>query len=139
MTTPTLVTVKQAIISRLRSSLLVTALLSSGASEIRELEWQGTDFKYPNVRVRVDEFRLMGDSNCAYSVAATIYAFAENASSLIADKIGVEVFALFDRRAFTEPATTLKFVAIRATQLGASWVEASGVWQSDVQLTFQVS
>ena len=45
--------VQGAMISYLKSQSPVTSLLG-GTTEIRESEWQGTDFVYPAVRLSID-------------------------------------------------------------------------------------
>lgn len=41
-------------IASLKSKTQVTSLLDAGAEEIREAEYQSTEFTYPNIRVGVD-------------------------------------------------------------------------------------
>ena len=45
-------TIQAALISKLLANITITAELDD-AEEIRENEWQGTAFSYPNIRVRI--------------------------------------------------------------------------------------
>lgn len=92
MTIPRNDQLKAGIVSRLKGNSVVTALLVSvnGIShpeEIREAQWQGDEFYYPNVRVRVVENKP-NKQNCNYSnVKIGIAVFSEDASSQEADNI----------------------------------------------------
>lgn len=134
----TLVDVKASLITKLKASTSVVALLNDPL-EIRELEWQGTNFSYPNIRVRVTEFvRQIPNADCQlYNVIASIYVFGEDASSLLTDKIASEVFTLLDTKSFS--VGTTKLTGIKAKQFGAAWVEESGTWRSEVELRFQAA
>lgn len=61
----------------------------SSADEIRENEWQGTEFVYPNIRVRMIRNIPDGDTaDCNGSqVEVGIMVFTQDYSSLEADKI----------------------------------------------------
>ena len=80
--------VQQALITRLKAATLVTNLLPDKL-DIREVEWQGTDFGYPNIRVRVEKFQrhqMLPECNL-FDVEAIIFVFAEDASSMIVNSI----------------------------------------------------
>lgn len=84
--------VQQNIISRLKSiAALVAELVAfdSSANEIREDQWQGDQFVYPNVRVRLISNNPDGDTDdCnSSSVSVGIMVFTQDYSSLEADKI----------------------------------------------------
>jgi hypothetical protein len=136
-----LVLVKQALITRLKAESTVTSLLTNGATEVRELEWQGTVFKYPCVRVRVEEFqRHTPGSDCKlFDVSAIVYVFADDATSLKTDLIATAINDVLDTKSFSDVPTTTKFVGIKTKQVGAAWATDGGVWSANVQLTFQVS
>lgn len=134
----TLVDTKAALITKLKTNTAILALLTDPL-EIRELEWQGTKFSYPNIRLRVESFkRETANSSCnLFNAIANIYVFAEDASSLLCDRIASEIFNQLDTKSFS--VGTTKFTGIKATQHGAMWVEESGSWRSEVNLNFQVS
>ena len=137
----TLVSVKQALISRLKAATTVTTQLTNGATEVRELEWQGTTFKYPCVRVRVEEFqRHTPGADCKlFDATAVVVVFADDATSLKADLIATAVNDILDTKSFNDVPTSTKFIGIKTKQIGAAWNMEGGSWQSSVQLQFQVS
>jgi len=54
--------VQAAIITLLKANAaLVGALYPEGADEIREEQWMGTDYDYPNVRVHITRLSPLGD------------------------------------------------------------------------------
>lgn len=132
------VNIKSALITKIKSFSSVLTLLTDPL-EIRELEWQGTKFNYPNVRVRVSEFqRNTPNSTCSlFDVVAVIHIFGEDASSMLTDKIADEIFSALDTKSFSVGIT--KLTGIKAKQFGAAWIQESGAWQSIVELRFQAS
>jgi len=78
--------VKEGLVSYLKSKTAITDRLTDGAEEIREVQWQGSDFTYPNVRVRVRELTPHADCGLG-TIACHIYVFSEDASSKEADEI----------------------------------------------------
>jgi hypothetical protein len=81
-----IVDVKEGLITYLKSKTSITDKLSGGANEIREVQWQGVEFTYPNVRVRIRELVPYNDCGLA-TIASHIYVFSEDASSKEADEI----------------------------------------------------
>ena len=80
-------TVIAALIAHLKADAPLIVLLTNadGSIEIREMQWKGTDFKYPAVRVRLD---LEVPPNCPpYIAHITISAYSENKSSKEANNI----------------------------------------------------
>ena len=92
MSSPPNNAIQKNIISQLRT---ITALIAelvafdSSANEIREDQWQGDNFVYPNVRVRMIRNAPDGDTNdCNGStIDVGISVFTQDYSSLEADKI----------------------------------------------------
>ena len=135
-----LVKVKQSLVTYLKGEITVTSLLATPV-EVREVEWQGTKFLYPCVRIRVDRFeRQVHGPNCnIFNVNASVYVFAEDASSLKCDIIASEIFNVLDLKSFSDPINGVKFGGIRCVHIGADWVEERGNWSSVIQLTFIAS
>ena len=59
------------IITKLKSIVAVTNLLGDGVSGIKELEWQGDDFKYPCVRLDLENvgYEFDEQENCGLPLA----------------------------------------------------------------------
>lgn len=70
-------------------NLLITFDNASGTSEIREDQWQGTEFDYPNIRVRmISNIPISDNPDCSATIfTASFMAFSQDASSWEADKI----------------------------------------------------
>ncbi len=88
--------VQAAIIARLKSNSTITSLVVSGTSasdeiyrsDIREDNWEATNFGYPNIRVRLLPSSPLGDIDCSLiKFSVSLMAFSEQASSMEADKI----------------------------------------------------
>lgn len=78
--------IKGALISYLKTLTLVTTELYS-ASEIRENEWKGTEFNYPNIRVRLIRNAPIDGECSASDILISIEIFTEAQSSATADEI----------------------------------------------------
>lgn len=92
MSAPSNNNIQKNVISRLKANTtLIAELVSfdSSANEIREDQWQGTEFVYPNIRVRLISNNPDGDTDdCSTSsVNIGISVFTQDYSSLEADKI----------------------------------------------------
>jgi len=94
MTTPRNDEIQAAIVAYLKTitaitNLLVTVDVPVGATEIREDQWQGTEFDYPNIRVRmINNTPDTDDPSCSITIfSVSIMAFSQEYSSLEADRI----------------------------------------------------
>lgn len=136
MTVPTLPDVQEAIITKLKSSTIPSMLLDP--KDIREVEWVGSVYKFPNVRVRVESFERR-DADCdIFVVMASVLVNGEDASSKLTNTIASEIYNLLDRK--TIISTKFKNATrIKARQIGANYLPEEGIWQSEVTLMFQVS
>ena len=133
----TLPQVKAAVISRLKGAIPVTSLLvdvngTPRTEEIRELEWQGTKFAYPNIRVRVEQFNPRNINCTQVDCLVHIYVFGEKYSSLTIDEIASQCLILFHGNPF-QAANSIKLTAISCEQVGADRLE-DGVWLGVVKM-----
>ena len=87
--------VQAALISRLKANNTITSLIVSGTAQdetwhtdIREDQWEGTSFGYPNVRVRLLPSSPLGDKDChIIKFSVSFLVFSEEQSSMEADQI----------------------------------------------------
>jgi hypothetical protein len=101
------VSVQQAWIALLKSFPTVVAELAN-ADQIKELQWQGTDFVYPGIRVGVDYMPSI--NGCGTDKAEiTIEIHAEDKSSKKCTEISALILNLIHKHIFTEPTTGLRF------------------------------
>lgn len=94
MTMPRNDEIQSALVTYLKSLSAIYSLLISednltGMKEIREDQWQGDDFSYPNIRVRmISNVPLGNNYECAESTfTISMMAFSQDYSSWEADKI----------------------------------------------------
>jgi len=81
--------IQAAIIAKLKANALLTAFLTGlgATSEIREAQWQGTEFVYPNVRVEIGTQVEDGNPPCYSMTPFTIYSYSEKDSSREANQL----------------------------------------------------
>lgn len=79
--------IQESIVTKLKADTNLTTWLAarSSANEIREDEWQGSDFAYPNVRIEVVQQEDMGDPPCHILTLFNVFSYAEGYSSLDCD------------------------------------------------------
>ena len=80
--------IQAAIIAKLKANNTIVALLDSSA-EIKEDQYQGTEYNYPAVRVQLNSNEpLTQDENCPHTrIGVTLLVFTEDDNSLEADRI----------------------------------------------------
>lgn len=102
--------IQEALVAYLKSKTAVTNLLvdtdgtSLGATEIREDQWQGTEFSYPNIRVRMVNNNPVGDSDqCnASSFQVSIMTYSELASSHQSENISGIISTSLNAKTFEQ-------------------------------------
>jgi len=92
--------IKAGIVAYLKSKTTITALVyNDDPEEIKEVNWQGTGFHYPGIRVRIIKNEPTG--NCDKSVySASILCYSELASSQEADQIAGIIGNILHNRGF---------------------------------------
>jgi len=126
--------VKESIIAYLKANVTITSKLTDGADEIRELQWQGTRFTYPNVRVRVRE--LQPFQECGYSLmAGSIYVFSEDASSKEADEIAGIIANVLHATYFSSAGVAN---SLWITELVPSVRQDERTWRAEVMIAGRV-
>jgi len=80
--------IQSALVAYAKANANMIAELDAGATEIREHQWQGTQFTYPNIRVRMLDNTQLGRGGCNHSqIRFSFLVFSEEASSLEANRI----------------------------------------------------
>lgn len=124
---------QMAAIAYLKSNVAITSLLLD-PNEIREDSWKGTDFSYPNIRVKILRTSpYTREANCSQTSGEWILLiFSEQKSSKEADSIAGTIANILHGKKFTNSgvnfySTLVEFVT------GA---EAIGdtVWISEIHL-----
>lgn len=132
--------IKSAIVAYLKSQATVLAELKD-TDEIREEQWQGSTFTYPNIRVRLIS-NIPLENNCDGStVVMSILAFSEEASSHEADRIaGIINTALCGSE---EKGKSFVYQSIRFSTFPNNLIPAirsdKNTWRSEVLIRATVS
>lgn len=113
--------------SKLQTSL--TSLLPTGTVEIRELEWQGEEFQYPNVRISVDFYPPI--NGCQPSAEIYFDVFSEKKSSMEAATIAGVIQNIYHRKPFTLGA--VKFFSMIVSEVSRPERSVYG-WRSQVRI-----
>lgn len=120
--------IQAAIVAYLKARSAITDELPAGAEEIRENEWQGTEFTYPNVRVRL--ISNMAYTECARSdITLGIEVFTEDASSRVADRIAGIINGVMHQRSFSQDGMQFN---LTTTNLVPAFRKDARTWQSEV-------
>ena len=129
--------IQTGIVSYLKGIATITAELTTSA-EIREDQWQGRDFVYPNIRVRMISNSPQVDNRdgCNHSVNIGIMAFSEDASSQQADRIAGIIGTVLHGRGFS--SNSLSFHSV-VTNLVPAVRSDMRTWRSEVLLQCVVS
>ena len=131
--------IQAGLISYLKGKTTITNLLDdednpNGADEIREDQWQGDDFYYPNVRVRLISNKPFQE--CYHWIECGIQVFSEGASSLEADQISGIIATEFHPKGFT--SNSLAFL-VNVTNVIPAIRSDARTWRSEVLIHGVVS
>jgi hypothetical protein len=121
-------------IAFLKGKATITAYVP--AVEIREAEWQGTTFTYPNIRVRILRNVPLGRTGCMQEVDIGIQVFSEKDSSLQADEIAGIIANELNDKQFT--SNSIAFATIVTNNLEAIRVSTT-TWRSEVLLNATIN
>lgn len=101
--------------------------------EIRENQWQGNVFVYPNLRVRVGDVTTLLRNECdVSSTSIDILIHSDKPSSLEAEQIAQAIIIQLDHRRFMYGG--IQYISIKASQTPAFRVDSEGIWRGIVHL-----
>lgn len=129
--------IQAAIISKLKS---LAPYNNVASTEIRELEWQGDTFSYPNIRVEleVNEWAFDEQEKCMLQyVEFSIYCFSEQRSSKECSQIKSAVINAFAGLGFT--TNSVKFNRLRMVDNVPAVRQDEVTWRSQVKFGSRVS
>ena len=129
--------IQSALISKLKANTTITPLLASGTyadetweRDIREDQWQGTAFGYPNVRVRLLPSSPIGDKDCSIvKFSVSFLVFSESGSSLEADQIAGIINNELHGKTFTSNSIV---ISLRLESLIPAIRSDINTWRSEV-------
>lgn len=123
--------IQAAIISKLKSLAPYSGVASG---EIREVEWQGDAFTYPNIRIdlEMNEWAFDEQEKCMLQYTEfSIYAFSEQRSSKQCSQIKTAVINALAGIGFT--SNSVKFNRLRLVDNVPAVRQDSNTWRSQVK------
>jgi len=120
--------IQSALVAYIKTKSNITSLLAS-TSEVREDQYQGTEFNYPNLRIRTIENTPIGNPGCGQNISVGFMVFSENASSLQAEQIAGIIAKVFHGRQFTSNGIAFAITVANAIPAVRSNVRT---WRSEV-------
>ena len=124
--------IQAALVAKLKANALLVAALSS-ANEIREQQWQGRDFAYPNIRVDLGVQRPYIPDCPLVSIPFSVLCYSEKASSEESNNLAYLVNTALDNRPFTHGG--VKFVSITFVDADSSVREDARTWKTSVNFS----
>lgn len=126
--------IQAVLIAYLKSkSDIATEVTHSSVVDIREDQYQGTEFNYPNIRVRLISNTPLNDSDCNLNrIYFGIQVFTNDASSLNSDRIAGIINQNLHDRSFN--ASNITF-SLRTTNLVPAQRSNIQEWRSEVLMT----
>lgn len=120
-------TIQAGLVEELKSIAAITSTVT--ADEIREDQWSGTEFQYPNLRIDLLN-SLPSIEGCNYAeIDFFVRVYSEAASSLECDQIAGVVFQNVPR-SFTKNGVF--FSGVRVVSLGGAKRVSLREWQANV-------
>jgi hypothetical protein len=102
--------------------------LKDGADEIREDEWKGRDFTYPNIRLRIISNEPLDKQCNLHRVLFSWMAFSEDASSQEADRIAGIINNTLHDTSFQSNNISFN---VRTTNLVPAIAIGENVWRAE--------
>ena len=112
------------------------AIIGVPSIEVREKQWQGTQFTYPNIRVRMI-FQKPSLDNCDWAdLQVSVQCYSEMASSQESETIELAVANLLDKK--TISSNGIKIYSIHcAGMIDANRIDER-IWVAEVMFTAKV-
>ena len=128
--------IQAAIVAYAKGKTDITDELPAGAEEIREDFWQGREFTYPNIRVRLIS-NTPQDPECnLHRVTLSFMVFSEEASSQQADRIAGIINNTLHGMSFS--SNNISF-STRATNLIPAIRISERTWRAEALMEANVS
>lgn len=135
MTIHSLEVAQEAIVSHLKSKTTLTNVV--GVNEVREYQWQGLDFTYPNVRVQLLPFSPSKDGCLYQDISFNVLCFSEQASSLESSQIAGIITTILHDTAFTSNNVAFNQCMVRS--ITPPYRQDTNTWRSTVLVVSRIS
>lgn len=132
--------IQASLITKLKLFPSATGTFTNSA-EIRELEWQGDDFSYPNVRLDLEDNRYYYDEQekCQLQeVEWSVYVFSEHRSSKQCSQIKTEIINFLVGQGWTNIPHNIKFARARLLDNVPAIRVDERIWRSQVRFVSRV-
>lgn len=128
--------IQAALITRLKANAPLVARIT--AAEVRENQWQGTNFDYPCTRVSVTlQVPLMEWEQCSFSrVSFSVFSMSELDSSKEADEIAGLANTVLHKTSFA--GTGFRFLRIRSISLASAVRMSERIWRAEASFVSDV-
>ncbi len=128
--------IRSALISYMKTKTAITGAIGN-TTEIRERQWQGTEFEYPCVRVKISSAvpQMAGECNI-FDCNISIEVFSETAQSSQADDIAGIINTVLHRRSFSHGGVRFMLWTSRIIEAVR---EDTRTWKSEVVIQAMVS
>jgi hypothetical protein len=125
--------IQAALLTKAQSFATITTALPSGADGIKELNYKGSDFAYPCIRIALEgQIDIAGmNTHCPSQVDFSFYVFSEKASSKEANEIAGKVVSAFRGLSFGQ--STVKFVKIRIQENIPAIAQDERTWRAQIR------
>lgn len=117
--------IQEALLDYAKSKALILAKLTD-TEEIREDQWQGREFSYPAIRLRI----ILNEAlECGQRIEFSFQAFSENSSSQQADDICGTINDEFHNNSFTSDG--IRFSGVICSNLAPAVRQDQRTWRSE--------
>lgn len=124
--------IQAALIAKLKGNVTIVALLSS-SGDIKEDQWQGTNFIYPAVRLQLNSNEPLGGFDCRHlRIGLSILVFSETDNSLQADQIAGIINNELHEKPFSSNGIA---ISLRMTNLVPAVRSERLIWRSQILMT----
>lgn len=131
--------IQAAIIAKLKTLAPFGVVAST---EIRELEWQGDSFTYPNIRVELEDNTPYYDEQlrCGIQrVEFSVYVFSEQRSSKEASQIKTLLTNALVGDGFSNSTYSVRFLPIRILDNVPAIREDERIWRAQIKFGSKIS
>lgn len=119
--------IQSTLVTYLKSNSTITSALDD-ADEIREDGWKGTEFTYPNIRIRMISNEPMYDVDCYQRISVSFMVFSEEASSLESDQIAGIIGNELHNHPFSANSFT---ITLKLDNLVPAIWQGEHIWRSE--------
>jgi len=119
--------IQAALVAKAKANLSITAEIPS--TEIREVSWQGTEFSYPNLRIRILSNTPISKNCNAQEINTSWLVYSENDSSQEANRIAGIISQEFHDRQFTSNGIAFSLIVTNVIPAIRSDIRT---WRSEV-------